>query len=79
MIADPEDISDLARKLRAIAGDPDLRHRLRTRGLRQARRFDWGETAAATLDLYERTAAVYCPYGPVRAPKLRTRLNDRCP
>jgi glycosyltransferase involved in cell wall biosynthesis len=78
LIADPEDVSDLARKLRAIAGDPDLRHRLRARGLRQARRFDWRETAAATLDLYERTAAVYCPFGPVIPPKLRMRLSDHC-
>jgi glycosyltransferase involved in cell wall biosynthesis len=78
LIADPEDVSDLARKLRAIAGDPDLRHRLRARGLRQARRFDWRETAAATLDLYERTAAVYSPSYPIEAPRLRTRMNSRC-
>jgi glycosyltransferase involved in cell wall biosynthesis len=59
LIVDPEDIGDLARKLRALALDPDLRHRLRERGLRQARRFDWNETAAATLEVYERTFALH--------------------
>jgi glycosyltransferase involved in cell wall biosynthesis len=59
LIVDPEDIGDLARKLRALAFDADLRHRLRERGLRQARRFDWSETAAATLDVYERTFALH--------------------
>jgi glycosyltransferase involved in cell wall biosynthesis len=58
LILDPEDIHDIARKLRAMASDPSLRERLRERGLRHARRFDWAETAAATLDLYQRTAAM---------------------
>lgn len=59
LIVDPEDLSDLARKLRAMAVDEELRNRLRERGLRQARRFDWAETATATLDVYERTAAFF--------------------
>jgi glycosyltransferase involved in cell wall biosynthesis len=53
LIVDPDDVPDLSRKLRAMASDPDLRARLRERGLRQARRFDWAETAAATLELYK--------------------------
>jgi len=56
LILDPDDTHDIARKLRAMASDPTLRERLRERGLRHARRFDWAETAAATLELYERTA-----------------------
>jgi glycosyltransferase involved in cell wall biosynthesis len=58
LIVDPDDIGDLARKLRALALDGDLRQRLRERGLRQARRFEWTETAAATLEVYERTFAL---------------------
>ena len=56
LIVDPEDVPDLSRKLRAMASDADLRARLRERGLRQARRFDWRETAAATLEVYRRAA-----------------------
>jgi glycosyltransferase involved in cell wall biosynthesis len=56
LIVDPEDVRDLARKLRAMATDPVLRERLRERGLRHARRFDWEETAAATLEIYRRAA-----------------------
>ena len=59
LIADPEDIHDVSRKLRAMAADSDLRERLRQRGLRQARRFDWAETAAATLDVYRHTVLMH--------------------
>ena len=59
LIADPDDTHDLSRKLRAMAADRDLRERLRQRGLRQAHRFDWTETAAATLDVYRRTALMH--------------------
>jgi len=59
LIADPDDTHDLSRKLRAMAADRDLRERLRQRGLRQAHRFDWTETAAATLDAYRRTALMH--------------------
>ncbi|HMJ65897.1 MAG TPA: hypothetical protein VK615_11155, partial [Candidatus Binatia bacterium] len=79
LIADPEDVPDLTRKLRAIATDPDLRDRLRQRGLRQARRFDWRETAAATLNLYERTAAIHSGWEPATFRPLTTtpRTNSR--
>jgi len=59
LILDPEDTHDLARKLRAMASDTALRERLRERGLRHARRYDWAETAAATLDVYQRTAMMH--------------------
>lgn len=58
LILDPEDTHDMACKLRAMACDPALRERFRERGLRQARRFDWSETAAATMDVYQRTVAM---------------------
>ena len=38
---------------RAIAGDPSLREVLRERGLAQAGRFSWDETARLTLEVYE--------------------------
>lgn len=59
LIVDPDDTDDLSRKLRAMAFDRDLRERLRERGLRQAQRFDWNEAAAATLDVYRRTALLH--------------------
>lgn len=74
LIVDPEDLSDLVRKLRAMATDPDLRNRLRERGLRQARRFDWKQTATATLDAYERTAAIFSGRSFSAIPDLRRRL-----
>jgi glycosyltransferase involved in cell wall biosynthesis len=78
LIVDPEDVPDLARKLRAMAGDPDLRRRLKERGLRQARRFDWQETALATLDLYERTVFLNSGRRPtLLTPELRRRLPPR--
>jgi glycosyltransferase involved in cell wall biosynthesis len=76
LIVDPEDIGDLARKLRALALDGDLRQRLRERGLRQARHFDWNETAAATLDVYERTFALHAGR-PWQSPSLRIARSSR--
>ena len=59
LIVDPDEIHDVSRKLRAMAADDELRDRLRERGLRQAQRFDWNEAAAATLDVYRRTALMH--------------------
>jgi glycosyltransferase involved in cell wall biosynthesis len=82
LLVDPDDTHDLSRKLRAMAVDHDLRLRLRERGLRQARRFDWAETAAATLDVYRRTALMHAGgqspsavYSASREPRLHLRAD----
>ncbi|MHB8524063.1 MAG: glycosyltransferase family 4 protein [Limisphaerales bacterium] len=53
---DPEDVAGLQRQMTRLAGDEGLREHLRAAGLRQARRFDWERTAAATFEVYSRTA-----------------------
>jgi glycosyltransferase involved in cell wall biosynthesis len=53
----PESTDSMAEQLAALARDPDLRVRLRTAGLAQARKFDWNRTAAETLTVYERAVA----------------------
>lgn len=50
---DPENVDELAIKLAAIASDPARRKRMREAGIRNAGRFSWEKTAAATLAAYE--------------------------
>jgi glycosyltransferase involved in cell wall biosynthesis len=54
VLADPKDPASIARAIIEAAG-PD-RDRLRDLGLARARRFTWGATAAATLDVYREAA-----------------------
>jgi glycosyltransferase involved in cell wall biosynthesis len=49
---DPRDPEDLARALRAIAGDPARRRDLRARGTRRAEDFSWERAARAHLRAY---------------------------
>jgi glycosyltransferase involved in cell wall biosynthesis len=53
-IVDPESIDSMAKQLTLLATDGILRERLRQAGLTQARKFDWNQTATATLSLYAR-------------------------
>jgi len=48
----PEDTAEISRQLTILAGDPAARSRLVEQGLKQAALFDWGRTAAATLEVY---------------------------
>jgi len=43
----------LAAEIRAVIENEGLQHDLRTRGLAQARRFDWRTTARLTMEVYE--------------------------
>ncbi len=52
LLVDPLDVRALADALRRTLADDDLRTDLRRRGLAQAARFNWTQTAAATLALY---------------------------
>jgi glycosyltransferase involved in cell wall biosynthesis len=53
LTVDPTDAEALAAALLRLLVDADLRAELSERGLRQARRFSWRETAARTLAVYE--------------------------
>ena len=52
LLVDPQDTAALADTVRRVLMDDDLRVGLRRRGLAQAARFTWKQTAAATLAIY---------------------------
>jgi glycosyltransferase involved in cell wall biosynthesis len=54
---DPEDPGDIARAIRTVMNDDDLRRELRRRGLEQAARFRWSQSARSVLTLLESFAA----------------------
>jgi glycosyltransferase involved in cell wall biosynthesis len=53
VIVNPDNVFDIARGLREVLLDDQLRRELRKRGLEQSRRFRWEQTAAETLTIYE--------------------------
>jgi alpha-1,3-rhamnosyl/mannosyltransferase len=57
LLVDPTDTNGLAAAIARLMMDAALRRELTQRGLRQAARFSWERTAAATLELYRRLAA----------------------
>ncbi|MCW3018207.1 MAG: glycosyl transferase group 1 [Solirubrobacterales bacterium] len=54
LLFDPHDEGAIADALRRLLGDEQLRERLRARGLAQAERFTWEQTARLTLESYAR-------------------------
>jgi glycosyltransferase involved in cell wall biosynthesis len=54
---EPLDAVQIQAQMTRAATDPGWRSDLQARGLARARKFDWGTTAEATLDVYERAAA----------------------
>ncbi|MBI4477392.1 MAG: glycosyltransferase family 4 protein [Acidobacteria bacterium] len=52
---DPLEVDDIARAIRKVTSDGELRRDLALRGLERARRFSWMRAASETLDVY-RTA-----------------------
>lgn len=56
LLAPPTDADALGAAILRLLNDADLRADLRERGLRQARRFSWAETAERTLRAYEDAA-----------------------
>jgi alpha-1,3-rhamnosyl/mannosyltransferase len=53
LLVPPNDIASLARTMRAVARDRELRLRLTAGGPRQASRFSWERTAQQTLAVYD--------------------------
>ena len=56
MIVNPENVFDIARGLREVLVDEDLRARLIEAGHTQVRRFNWRCTAEQTLEVYREVA-----------------------
>jgi glycosyltransferase involved in cell wall biosynthesis len=54
LLVDPDDRDALADALARITREESLREDLRERGLKQAQRYSWDETARLTVEVYER-------------------------
>jgi len=54
LLVSPRDEGALARAIRDASGREDLRRRLRARGLKRARLFDWNDTACLTASAFLR-------------------------
>ncbi len=54
LLFDPRDESAIAEALRRLLDDPELRERLRARGLARVAEFTWERTARLTIDSYRR-------------------------
>ncbi|MCC6527684.1 MAG: glycosyltransferase family 4 protein [Polyangiaceae bacterium] len=53
LLADPDDVADMARQMRRMLCLPDLRRELALRGLERARGFTWQRCAALTAAVYD--------------------------
>lgn len=52
----PHDVNDLAAAMSLFADDDSLRGQYKSKGLAQAKKFNWDDTARKTLDIYKKTA-----------------------
>ena len=50
---DPQDIKDIADKIKELAGDEELRSRLISKGKRRVKQFSWNKMAKETLNVYK--------------------------
>jgi glycosyltransferase involved in cell wall biosynthesis len=56
LLVDPYDVDEIASAMEQIIRDSSLRSQLRAKGLEQAKRFDWRDTARKTLLVYKQAA-----------------------
>jgi len=56
VLVNPDNVFEIARGLKEILLDPDLRHRLVEQGGSRARSFNWQQTAAEVLEVYRGAA-----------------------
>lgn len=56
VLLDPRSVEEWAGALRRIVGDEAWRRSLIAEGLRHVRRFDWGESARRTMEVYQKVA-----------------------
>jgi len=57
ILVNPMDVNAIASAMRQILEQPELAESLRYRGIAQARRFSWEQTARRTSEVYERVLA----------------------
>jgi glycosyltransferase involved in cell wall biosynthesis len=57
VIVNPDNVFDIARGMREVLLDPDLRLRLVARGFEQVRKFSWDRTATEVLEAYQEVGA----------------------
>jgi len=53
IMVDPHDVEALAEAILRVLRGPDLRREMQAKGLAQAKKFSWQETARQTLNVYE--------------------------
>ena len=56
LLFDPESVPEMARAMRDLLVDPELRARMERLGLQRATLFSWERTARETLDVYYEVA-----------------------
>ena len=56
MLVNPENVFDIARGIREVLLDPELRAKLVAKGREQAARFSWERTAREVIEVYEEVA-----------------------
>jgi glycosyltransferase involved in cell wall biosynthesis len=56
MVVNPENVFDIARGIREVLSDPELRQRLIAAGYEQVRQFNWTRTAQEVLAVYREVA-----------------------
>jgi glycosyltransferase involved in cell wall biosynthesis len=56
MLVNPENVFDIARGIREVLLDPELRAKLVAKGKEQAARFSWERTAREVIEVYEEVA-----------------------
>jgi len=56
MLVNPENVFDIARGIREVLLDENLRAELIRKGHLQARRFSWAQTARQVLEIYREVA-----------------------
>jgi glycosyltransferase involved in cell wall biosynthesis len=56
MLVNPENVFDIARGIREVLLDSELRSRLVAKGKEQAARFSWDRTAREVIEVYEEVA-----------------------
>jgi len=63
ILVDPHDAEELSQALGEVLGDAGRREEMRRRGLEQAQRFSWLETARQTVQVYRRVLEDHRPSG----------------
>jgi glycosyltransferase involved in cell wall biosynthesis len=58
LLVDPFNVDEIASAIEQVLTDSSLRSRLRSKGLDQAKLFDWRDTARKTLVVYNKAAGL---------------------